>query len=105
MIIISAYHAFFLRSQLAEELKVQQEAVVEDFMSVPVTIQRRSLHSIHQEQDAQQSLIHIRSLNNRLSAWLQREALLGTLILLCVAFLAAFAGTLAPPPPPVSATS
>nr|MBA2679808.1 copper resistance protein CopC/CopD [Ktedonobacteraceae bacterium] len=104
MIIISAYHAFFLRSQLTEELK-QQEAVVEDFVSVPALIQGQSSHHVHQGQDDRQSLLRIQTLNNRLSAWLQREAVLGTLILLCVAFLAAFAGTLAPPPPPVSATS
>ncbi len=105
MIGISAYHAFFLRSQLAEELKQQQVAVVEDFVSVPVAIQRQSSRQINQEQDDKQSLLHIQALNNRLSSWLQREALLGTLILLCVAFLAAFAGTLASPPPPISAAN
>ena len=104
MVGISAYHAFFLRSQLAEELKEQQEAVVEDFVSVPVTIQRQPSHHVDQDQD-KLPLLHIQALSNRLSTWLQREAVLGTLILLCVAFLAAFAGTLAPPPPPASATS
>ncbi len=102
MIVISAYHAFFLRAQLAEEL--QQEAVMEDLVFAPVTIQTSSSHHLNQSQDDKQSPLRIQALNNRLGAWLQREALLGTLILLCVAFLAAFAGTLAPPPPPVSAT-
>ncbi len=102
---ISAYHAFFLRSRLAEELKQQQETGVEDFVSVPVTVQRQLSPGINQDGGDKQRLLHIQALNGRLSSWLQREALLGALILLCVAFLAAFAGTLMPPPPPASATS
>lgn len=105
MVGISAYHAFFLRSQLAEKLKQQQDTVVENFVSVPVTIQRQFSHSINQDKDDKQALLHIQALNSRLSTWLQREALLGALILLCVAFLAAFAGTLTAPLPAVSATS
>ena len=105
MIGISAYHAFFLRSQLAEEIKEQREAVVGDAVSVPVAVQRPSSQRMHQEGDDSQPLLHIQALSSRLGAWLQREAILGALILLCVAFLAAFAGTLAPPPPPTSAAS
>jgi len=39
-----------------------------------------------------------RLLSAKLENWLRREALLGTLVLLCVALLAAFAGSLAPVP-------
>ncbi len=105
MIGISTYHAFFLRSQLAEELQQHEEAIVKDVVAVPVTIQKHFSQSINQGGDDKQSLLHIQTLNSRLGTWLQREALLGALILLCVAFLAAFAGTLAPPPPPASSTN
>lgn len=45
------------------------------------------------------------NLASALEDWLQREAALGVAILACVALLAAFAGSLAPAPPPAAAAA
>jgi copper transport protein len=48
---------------------------------------------------------HAAGLEERIRDWLRREALLGGAVLLCVALLAVFAGSLSPAPPAASSSS
>ena len=93
---ISAYHAFFLRPRLARELvvtKMQRETLLLDetkeFSSVP---------SRHAPPSTQSTALspHAYVLGKRLEYWLRLEGALGVCILLCVALLSAYAGSLAP---------
>jgi putative copper export protein/methionine-rich copper-binding protein CopC len=71
MIGISAYHAFFLRPRLASALAETKETI------------------------SANALI----LGKRLEQWLRLEGMLGAIVLLCVALLASFAGSLTAPTP------
>lgn len=94
---ISAYHAFFLRPRLTEELAVpmlEQETVsapemTRDTHAMPSQQEPASTHAIALSPLA-------RHLGKRLEYWLRLEGTLGAGILLCVALLSAFAGSLTP---------
>jgi putative copper export protein/methionine-rich copper-binding protein CopC len=81
MIGISTYHAFYLRPRLAYALA---EAKV------------LSAHSRNESTRTHEETIssHALALGKRLEQWLRLEGILGAAVLLCVALLAAFAGSL-----------
>ena len=96
MAVISAYHAFFLRSRLVVLLKHQDDpALTSDFVKMVGMVQVAEHEGADQE--ALPSIWSLRQITERMTDWLQMEALIGVAILLCVALLNAFAGTLAAP--------
>jgi copper transport protein len=114
MVVISAYHAFVLRPRLAQALHEQtslaSKAVLEaEEVVVGVAGSTHTEHTPANREDQQQGeknpvsknavSSHTQRLVERLEGWLRREALLGCAVLLCVALLAAFAGSLSAPPP------
>ncbi len=94
---ISAYHAFFLRPRLTDELaapKMEQETVTAPEMT-------RDTHAMPSQQEPTSTYTvslspRARHLGKRLEYWLRLEGTLGACILLCVALLGAFAGSLTP---------
>lgn len=104
MAAISAYHAFALRPRLLYMLTKELPRAVAQMISLPLSpASGKALMTAHasgegeQGQDAEQELsFATRRLMERMEAWLRREALLGAALLLCVALLSAFAGTVVP---------
>ncbi len=106
MAAISAYHAFNLRPRLAHALAANVAAL--DGASLPVSVAAggaseppnpavsASPASAGEDSAAPLSQLALH-LAARMEDWLRREALLGGAVLLCVALLGAFAGTLATP--------
>lgn len=108
MALISAYHAFVLRPRLAHALSgytnttrgreqapatvgrthVQERGAVQIESSTPLG---------SEEQDEELLPARAQRLVQGIESWTRREALLGMAVLLCVAFLSALAGSLAPP--------
>ena len=115
MVTISAYHAFFLRPRLVRALAPISSGVAPanttGQAAVPVVqavISGKQAHVTPStfgtlsdgagDPGSERSLEQVRYLSERLEMWLQREAALGVMVLLCVALLSVvFAGTLAPP--------
>jgi copper transport protein len=108
MVVISAYHAFYLRPRLVQSLAQREgraisapgQTLVEVahgsdgrmVKATPVTDDGVSGGSSERLSGRAAMLVE------RLEGWLQREAMLGCAVLLCVALLTvAFAGTLVPP--------
>jgi putative copper export protein len=122
MVGISAYHAFILRPRLAHAL-LAGEAPAGTLIERPVETAivasgtGESFAPSHREDepvaitDGSGPPDHVSPrairLATRIEDWLVREALIGAVILLCVALLAAFAGSLTPAtaaaPPPTGA--
>ena len=113
MVLISAYHAFVLRPRLSHALMEQRaraSTAVEEAEEVKVGAGNapRSNSSAaapfsQEKQGAEQSdgreiSPRTHRLAGHIEGWLRREALLGCAVLLCVALLAAFAGSLATSP-------
>lgn len=92
MTAISAYHAFRLRTRLAEALRQQAQSV---------TAQQETPHLPGREERAarRQAERIIKQESRRIAGWLQVEAGIGVAVLVCVALLAASAGTLVPSSP------
>lgn len=112
MVAISACHAFVLRPRLAAELAAAQvertEAVSAPAREALVgvgSIETRGTDAIKSADRASgpdgQPPISGRAqrLTDKLEDWLRREAMIGVVVLLCVALLAAFAGSLTVAPP------
>ncbi len=108
MISMSGYHAFFLRPELTSILPELTSILPEE----QVQILSRQKREEEREEGSQQTTItqrderstfaeehHMHMLTNNIMTWLRYEAGISVLILLCVALLATFAGTLQPPPP------
>jgi len=108
MICISAYHAFILRPRLVYAL-AGIKGFPEDFVSVgtlptmqgtvpvtpaaadtPLSDTRNESSPAHEGMISAEALL----LGKRLEQWLRLEGMLGAVVLLCVALLAAFAGSL-----------
>ena len=123
MVGISAYHAFILRPQLAHTL-VAADAVAAARVATPQLVAAGSRKgrkgSSTATLEAPTRPVNDRlppqaqALSRRISDWLFWEAIVGLAVLLCVALLSAFAGTLAVTPtagsvassaPPVVASS
>lgn len=110
MVAMSAYHAFFLRPQLAHALA----AISSEHMSRQSDLALVDAGSSHQtgRQEIKSSAVcpggisggyndagtseAAQQLAQRIEGWLQREAILAVGVLFCAALLATFAGTLAP---------
>jgi methionine-rich copper-binding protein CopC/putative copper export protein len=113
MALISAYHAFVLRPRLARALVAEPQSETESSLVSAGSTRSRFAGETRGHgaadgvdgssgdgvtgDDASPSP-QIGKLSQRLEGWLRREALLAVGVLLCVALLGAFAGTLAPPP-------
>jgi methionine-rich copper-binding protein CopC/uncharacterized membrane protein len=106
MVAISFYHAFLLRPRLVRALHYQQTATAIP-EQVPVQVSQARMvsnnesrvHSSPSEgenhkQDDRRISERARILAIRMETWLHREALLGVAVLVCVALLSIFAGTL-----------
>lgn len=105
IVCISTYHAFILRTRLVQAL-TQSPAQSATKVSHPLgTKQRASGITMltDKQRDQEGTSAHHRAqayiLARSIVQWVQREAIIGVAILLCVAFLGAFAGTLAPVAP------
>lgn len=134
MVVISAYHAFWLRPRLARSLDHSAQARFATLRQVAgvgaqhagqgegadaaellllddtkTTLPRVGVaalngHTVSQNGHAKGDSVHSAdgvsgetgALRSRMEDWLRREALLGVGVLLCVALLALFAGTLTP---------
>jgi copper transport protein len=107
MVLISAYHAFVLRPRLAQALREQpvmanttMTAAEEVAIGVAVSTRREMIEDTPSSQstngDKEQHALpqHAQHLAESLAWWLRREAIIGCAVLLCVALLAAFAGSL-----------
>ena len=115
MVAISAYHAFHLRPRLARALAEMEAVAAAPKRAAAIAgrsskrgrAQARSAHGSTQAAANAPLSPAARTLAARLTDWLRREALLGGGVLLCVALLAVFAGTLAaaPPPAPVNTSA
>ena len=120
MVLISAYHAFVLRPRLSQALPERNarvsQAVVEaeevgvlmagstradTITSGPSSQEHQGAGSSHGGEIAPRA----QRLARQMEGWLRREALLGGAVLLCVALLAAFAGSLATTPAGAAAPS
>ena len=106
MIAMSAYHSFFLRPRLVQALAgsgIPSVAVASRPSGAGGRMSRIS--SATDEQGYQQATsLQVETFARTIVQWVQREAIIGVAILLCVALLGAFAGTLAPAPPAVTKT-
>ena len=111
MVAISAYHAFVLRPRLAHALRSMEAARglaleaerVESAVGASITSSRgvaagEQITGLSPDGIGGDPSLSPRAagLAARLEDWLVRESLIGAVILLCVALLAAFAGSLAP---------
>lgn len=104
MAAISAYHAFFLRAQLVQVLNQRPTPQVEATCEQTIELVQGLTDAQADLEDALWDL-SLRQQAERLADWLQIEALLGVFVLLCVALLSAFAGTLTTLPPSASSTN
>lgn len=118
MVVISAYHAFVLRPRLAQALNEQTALASKDVLKAEEVIvgTAGSTHAeraveppanrANKQQEEKNAIsVPAQRLGERLAGWLRREALLGCAVLLCVALLAAFAGSLSAPPPASASAS
>jgi len=117
MAAISAYHALWLRPRLVQALDHTSEPAVEAAVVGVSTVSHSghvmgpagSLEDARPASDEKGRTDHrddaVETLSHRLGDWLRREAVLGVAVLLCVALLGAYAGTLAPPPTSAAASS
>ncbi|MHB8596280.1 MAG: copper resistance CopC/CopD family protein [Ktedonobacteraceae bacterium] len=110
MVAISIYHACYLRPQLTRELNTPAEGALPVPEQTPIEVvahnERRPVSAAEtmnkgaiamtSHQDEADISERAERLAGRLEGWLRREAILGVAVLLCVALLGAFAGTLAP---------
>jgi uncharacterized membrane protein len=112
MVAISAYHAFRVRPRLTAALRRAAPTTHAPTAAVELTVVTRAQSTdVHHTGESERlaapdsepadmmSAAHEQtpdSLAHRLENWLRREAELGVGVLLCVALLAAFAGTLSP---------
>ena len=97
MTVISAFHAFVLRPRLARLLAQDQQQTQVATDAAGAQAETVPAFSRSQEKLARTAWYgKLRKQGERLANWLQMEALIGTAVVLCVALLAAFAGTLAP---------
>ena len=109
MVAISLYHAGYLRPQLTRELTIlTADTVMEPEqtpieiaahtalrpMSIPSQATNEGTLTPTEQQDNECITERAQRLTERLEGWLRREAILGVAVLLCVALLGAFAGTL-----------
>lgn len=115
MVAISTYHAFVLRPRLTAELAEAPRVERAESMVLPAREALVGAGSAEaRDADGPDGgrvrrggggagepplSDRTRRLADRLEDWLQREAMIGGVVLLCVALLAAFAGTLAPTAP------
>jgi putative copper export protein len=108
MVVISAYHAFYLRPRLVESLARHEGSAIGSPEQKLVEVAHGSAGSVAKATPDAGDLASGGSsesisgraamLAERLEGWLRREAMLGGAVLLCVALLTvAFAGTLVPP--------
>ncbi len=102
MVAVSDYHAFLLRPRLAYLLNQNE------YNTVPVPVEAASRYAgkseagreeranmdVEAERDKEHIPAQARILAIRIETWLHREALLGLAVLMCVALLSIFAGTL-----------
>ncbi len=110
MVFMSAYHAFFLRTRLVQALtqsRVQSVGMISKSLGAKEKVSHFT--TLTNEQKNQESTSpHYRAqvylFTRRIMRWVQREAIIGGAILLCVALLGAFAGTLAPVAPAAATT-
>ena len=108
MALISAYHAFSLRPRLARTLTGQSEREGDALKQALVTVspgrtmradtpaQQEKAKGQGNQGDREEVYEQSQRLAERMEDWLRREAMLGILVLLCVALLSIFAGTLTP---------
>jgi copper transport protein len=99
MIAVSAYHSFFLRPHLVRALtrsNVPSVVVVSPPGSGGIS---HITASIDEQNHPQDTSLQVKRFTRSIVQWVQCEAVIGVGILLCVALLGAFAGTLAPAPP------
>ena len=110
MVLLSVYHAFYLRPRLAQALTSSEEVVVgtpgQALVGVGHASAARTAQATNNapctddvagDRDEEAVSERAQHLAERLEGWLRREAMLGVAVLFCVALLGAFAGTLAPP--------
>jgi putative copper export protein len=112
MVLISAFHAFVLRPRLVQALTEQPSrsgVTVEEAKEVavggggmtrsepPADVPSQQGNKRPGQWNGKEIAPHAERLVERLDGWLRREALLGCAVLLCVALLAAFSGSLATP--------
>jgi putative copper export protein len=105
MATISAYHAFSLRPRLVQALTRRKEIGVDATKQALVTMSPSGIahterHAAPEKTEDQGDEERISEQAQRLAEhmedWLRREAMLGAIVLLCVALLGVFAGTLTP---------
>lgn len=101
MAVISAHHAFTLRSRVVLQLQSPDDPAD----SAKTVGEEPATTHEHTHQEHIPPLWSLRRLTERMADWLQIEALIGVAILLCVVFLSAFAGTLAVSPTASPATT
>lgn len=109
MIAISAYHAIILRTQLVQALRRLAVPSAVEASTSPIRGDALNLTVFDVEQAKQdeqderwETLLEIEMVVKGMMWWVQCEAVIGVVILLCVALLGAFAGTLAPAAPAVT---
>ncbi len=105
MIAMSAYHAFFLRTRLVHALTQSDPSTVVVSRKIGVKgeePQGTEVDQSHLQMISRQNIGSVDGLTRSIGRWIQWEAVIGGGILLCVALLGAFAGTLAPLPPAVT---
>jgi copper transport protein len=104
MVVISAYHAFHLRPRLAAALTEEKRAAMVVSATPTASPNPLSIEERGNEDDAPLTR-PARALAARMEDWLRREALLGVGVLVCVALLSAFSGTLASAQAPIVTSS
>jgi putative copper export protein/methionine-rich copper-binding protein CopC len=101
MVCMSTYHAFFLRTRLVRALT--QSPVQPTAMASSSPTAKGKVSRADKQDNQEGTSLHYRAQVNiftrNIVQWVQREAIIGSAILLCVAFLGASAGTLAPTSP------
>jgi len=106
MAVISAYHAFSLRPRLVQALAHRNEMEVDATKQALATVSTSGKARTERlaapektegHRDEEEISEQTQRLAERMEDWLRREAMLGAIVLLCVALLAVFAGSLAPP--------
>jgi hypothetical protein len=93
MIGVSTYHAFFLRPRLAYAIVERESHAYPTETDTNPSYPKNKVILAHKETLSPHAL----TLGKRLEHWLRLEATVGAIILLCVALLAAFAGSLTTP--------
>ena len=106
MAAISAYHAFSLRPRLVQALARRKEMEVDAAKHALASVSpsgsaRPEGHALQESAEGQGDEEEVSEqalrLAERMEDWLRRETMLGAIVLLCVALLAVFAGSLTPP--------